>query len=125
MKRHRFAKEFQQAAIKKLTELKKRDTYQLMKKSDDRPRIPLTWVFKYKYDTDGYLDKFKARLCARGDLQATEQDNYAATLAAKTFRAIMAIAAAFDLEVFQYDAAGPVRILSMRRDAVGVPNSFR
>jgi hypothetical protein len=59
MERHRFAREFQQAAIKELTELEKRGTYQLVKKSDDKPRIPLTWVFKYKYDIDEYLDKFK------------------------------------------------------------------
>jgi Reverse transcriptase (RNA-dependent DNA polymerase) len=64
----------------------------------------LLWVFKYKFDTDGYLTKFKARLCVQGDLQSTEQDTYAATLAARTFRALIAIAAAFDLEIQQYDA---------------------
>lgn len=66
--------------------------------------IPLKWVFKYKFDEHGYLVKFKARLCARGDLQITTQDTYAATLAARTFRALMALAAAFDLELRQYDA---------------------
>jgi hypothetical protein len=30
--------------------------------------IPLMWVFSYKLDEDGYLDKYKARLVARGDL---------------------------------------------------------
>jgi hypothetical protein len=103
MMKHRFAKEFQQAAMKEMTELEKRGTYQLVRKSE-KSRVPLTWVFKYKFDIDGYLDKFKARLCVRGDLQATEQDTYAAILATKTFRAIMAIAAAFDLEIYQYDA---------------------
>jgi hypothetical protein len=62
------------------------------------------WVFTYKFDPDGYLLKYKARLVARGDLQVTEEDTYAATLAAQTFRAIMAITAAFDLEIRQYDA---------------------
>jgi Reverse transcriptase (RNA-dependent DNA polymerase) len=66
--------------------------------------LPLLWVFKYKFDTNGYLTKFKARLCVRGDLQTTEQDTYAATLAARTFRALMAISAAFDLEASQFDA---------------------
>ncbi len=64
----------------------------------------MTWVFKYKFDTDGYLVKFKARMCVRGDLQSTEQDMDATTLVAKTFRALTAIAAAFDLEIWQYDA---------------------
>jgi hypothetical protein len=64
----------------------------------------LTWVFKYKFDTNGYLKKFKARICVRGDLQSTEQNMYAATLTARTFRALMAISAMFDLETRQYDA---------------------
>ena len=47
----------------------------------------------------GYLEKYKARLCIRGDLQeSSREDNYAATLAARTFRALMAIAAPYDLE---------------------------
>jgi hypothetical protein len=66
--------------------------------------LPLLWVFKYKFDTNGFLTKFKARLCVRGDLQTADQDTYAATLAARTFRALMAIAAAFDLEIRHYDA---------------------
>jgi hypothetical protein len=31
--------------------------------------LPLMWVFTYKFDEDGYLTKFKARLVVRGDLQ--------------------------------------------------------
>jgi len=61
-------------------------------------------VFKYKFDLNGYLNKFKARLCVRGDLQTTEKDNYAATLAIRYFRTLMAMAAAFDLEIVQLDA---------------------
>jgi hypothetical protein len=103
MLRHRFSQEFQVAAQKEFSELEKRGTFSWVEKAD-QPRIPLTWVFKYKFDIDGYLEKFKARLCVRGDLQSTDQDTYAATLAAKTFRALMAISAAFDLEIWQYDA---------------------
>jgi hypothetical protein len=66
--------------------------------------IPTTWEFKYKFDEEGYLAKYKARSCARGDLQHTERDTFAARLAACIFRALMAITAAFDLETRQYDA---------------------
>ena len=67
--------------------------------------IPLKWVFLYKFDTDGYLLKHKARICVRGDLQPfTDEENYAATLAHKTFRALMAITAAFGYETKQMDA---------------------
>jgi hypothetical protein len=30
--------------------------------------LPLMWVFTYKFDVDGYLLKYKARLVVRGDL---------------------------------------------------------
>ena len=76
----------------------------LKAQASNKQVIPLKWVFKYKFDEHGYLVKFKARLCVRGDLQITTQDTYAATLAARTFRALMALAAAFDLELRQYDA---------------------
>ena len=64
----------------------------------------LKWVFKYKFDSDSYLQKLKAQLYIYGDLQITKEETYAATLAAQIFRALMAIAAAFDLEIRQYDA---------------------
>jgi hypothetical protein len=44
--------------------------------------LPLIWVFTNKFDEDGYLLKEKARIVARGDLYTTEDDTYAATLAA-------------------------------------------
>lgn len=66
--------------------------------------IPLIWVFTYKFDTEGYLLKFKARLCVRGDLQFIERDTFAATLAGKSFRSLIAITAAFDLDTLQLNA---------------------
>lgn len=65
--------------------------------------LPLMWVFKYKLNEMGMLLKYKARLCARGDLQATHFETYAATLAAKVFRLLCAIIAIFDLEAEQFD----------------------
>lgn len=104
MTKHRFANEFRNAAEKEIGELAKKGTYEVVLKDMQKEILPLTWVFKYKFNTDGYLEKFKARLCVRGDLQTTEQDTYAATLAARTLRALIAIAAAFDLDMMQYDA---------------------
>ena len=66
--------------------------------------LPLKWVYKYKTDSNGFIQRFKARLCARGDLQATTHDTYASTLALKVFRLMCAIVAHFDLEMEQMDA---------------------
>ena len=64
----------------------------------------LLWVWTYKFDINGFLTKYKARICVRGDLQMTESDNYAVTLTIRTFRVLMALAAAFYLDIMQLDA---------------------
>ena len=61
-------------------------------------------MFKYKFNTDGYLIKFKARLCVREDLQTIYEKTYAAILAARIFRTVMAIATTFDMKIHQFDA---------------------
>jgi hypothetical protein len=107
MLKHQYANEFKKAADKEFNTLLSKGTFEYIPKSeidDDTTPLPLMWVFTYKFDQDGYLLKHKARLVARGDLQYTAEDTYAATLAAQTFRAIMALVAAFDLETRQYDA---------------------
>jgi hypothetical protein len=99
---------FKQAAHKEYTNLESRGTWQIVEESSTQIKpLPLKWVFTYKFDTDGYLERYKARICVRGDLQPpNNRDNYAATLAAKVFRALMAIVAYFDLDAEQWDAIG-------------------
>jgi hypothetical protein len=103
MLRYRFFQKFQITAQKKFFELKKRDTFSLFEKAN-QSRISLIWVFKYKFNIDDYLKKFKTRLCVKNDLQSIDQNTYATTFAAKTFRALMIISIAFDLKIWQYDA---------------------
>ncbi len=77
--------------------------YASILKTDDTP-LPVMWLFTYKFDEDRYLLKHKARIVAQGDLQTLEEETYTTTLAAQTFRAVMALAAGFDLETRQYNA---------------------
>ena len=103
--RHPHKDQFTQAARKEFDHLTTRGTFRLAKRSDVKSTIlPLVWVFKYKFDDNGYLVKHKARLCVRGDLQKTEQDTAAATLAIRVFRALIALTASFGLKAKQYDA---------------------
>ncbi len=103
MLRYRFSQKFQMIAQREFFELKKRDTFSWIKKTN-QSRIFLIWVFKYKFDIDDYLKKFKTRLCVRDDLQSIDQNTYAAIFAAKTFRVLMIISTAFNLKIWQYDA---------------------
>ena len=103
--KHRYhSQQFIQAANKEFEHLRPRGTFQLATRPTDKNVLPLIWVFKYKFDDAGHLIKHKARLCVRGDLQKTEQDTAAATLAIRVFRALMALTASFKLNARQYDA---------------------
>ena len=105
MLKHPHMQQFSQAANREFEHLQSRGTFKLANKATVKTDIlPLVWVFKYKFDNDGYLIKHKARLCVRGDPQKTEQDTAAATLAIRVFRALMAITASFNLTAKQYDA---------------------
>lgn len=85
------------------------------------------WVYTYKFDKDGYLVKTKARLVVRGDQQARSdvENTYASTLAGKSFRTLMAIAARFDLELLQYDVVNAFVHAKMPYDVfMRMPHGF-
>jgi hypothetical protein len=103
MLKHPEKEGFIQAAKKEYGDLLLRETFSRLEHITEK-LLPLKWIFKYKFDCDGFLLKHKARLCARGDLQTTEEETYAATLAIQVFRAIMSLIAAFELKTNQYDA---------------------
>lgn len=106
--RHHPHKEcFLAAAAAEVKNLTNKATFEEVLKPNDRSKqvLPLRWVFKYKFDADGYLIKHKARICVRGDLERiSAEEKRAATLAARTARMIFALVAAFDLDLHQMDA---------------------
>ncbi|KAF7543720.1 hypothetical protein G7046_g9943 [Stylonectria norvegica] len=107
---HRFEKEFKEAEKVHLESHRQMNSWIEISRRDPRIRnsqiLDCMWVYTYKFDKHGYLRKCKARLVVRGDQQqkATAEDTYAATLAGKSFRTLLAIAARFDLEMLQFDA---------------------
>ncbi|KAM4061459.1 reverse transcriptase (RNA-dependent DNA polymerase) [Hirsutella rhossiliensis] len=106
LRTHRFGPQFREGAHAEWKALQQRGTFRAVPRDQVTGKLlPLTWVFKYKFDKHGFLTKFKARLCVRGDLQQLgDKDTYAATLAGRSFRILMAITAKFDLETRQLDA---------------------
>jgi len=74
-------------------------------KAQNQQILDYIWVYTYKFNQDGTFKSCKARLVVRGDQQKpTSQKTYATTLATRSFRIVMAIAARFNLELKQYDA---------------------
>ncbi|KAI1008055.1 hypothetical protein K3495_g167 [Podosphaera aphanis] len=72
----------------------------------DANLISTKWVFTVKLKPDGSLDRFKARLVARGFTQRFGTDykeTFAPTVQIATFRAFLAICAVEDLGLFHFD----------------------
>ena len=78
-------------------------TFEQVDKLADITLLLLTWVFRYKINSELQIERFKAKLCAQGDLQAIEYNTYAATLALQVFRFLIAFIVYFDLECKQFD----------------------
>jgi len=68
--------------------------------------VSTKWVFTVKLQADGTIERFKARLVARGFSQIYGEDyteTFAPTVRMDTLRIFLAIVAAEDLECCQYD----------------------
>jgi hypothetical protein len=64
------------------------------------------WVYKTKYDSNGNIEKYKARLVAEGFTQVEGVDyneTFSPVLCKDSFRMIIALVAHFDLELHQMD----------------------
>jgi hypothetical protein len=81
-------------------------TWELVRLPRGRRAVTSRWVFKLKLLADGTVDKFKARLCARGFTQRRGVD-YAETFSPvaryDTIRAVLAMAAELGMVVHQLD----------------------
>ena len=62
-------------------------------------------MFFYKFHSENFLIKYKARLVVRDDLEEVSiEDVYAFTLIIKIFRCLMTLTSAFELKTRQFDA---------------------
>jgi hypothetical protein len=69
MLRHSHAEEFTKVAQMKYDVIKTKRTWKIVDKRDDYKLISLKWIFIYKFDSDDFLFKYKARIVIRDDLQ--------------------------------------------------------
>ncbi|KAI7772858.1 hypothetical protein LA080_001633, partial [Diaporthe eres] len=106
---HQFGSLFKQAEVDHLQSHAEMRSWTEIRKKDPRAAgkqiLDCMWVYIYKFNKHGIFEKCKARLVVRGDQQARgqTQETYAATLAGRSFRTLIAIAAKFNLELIQYD----------------------
>ncbi|KAL1973313.1 hypothetical protein VTN31DRAFT_5948 [Thermomyces dupontii] len=104
MIRHPFRDNWFAACTTEIKKLEERGTYKVVSIPYGKQIVPLMWVFNYKFDDDGYLIKFKARLVVRGDLvEPNGRRTRSDTLAARTARALLAIMTYFDMDARHFD----------------------
>jgi hypothetical protein len=102
-----YAAEWKRAIDSEINSLNVNDTWKHIENLPiNAHAIDSRWVFKTKYHADGSLNKFKARLVARGFTQRPGIDydeTYAPVVKFTTLRLILAIAAYQDMEIHQMD----------------------
>jgi hypothetical protein len=103
--------QWRQAMMVELIAHQKNQTWKILPrhqffKNKKGKTIKCKWVYDKKFHHDGTLKKFKARLVARGFTQRHGVDyteTFAPTLALKSFRTLVALAAAHGLKLYQAD----------------------
>lgn len=98
--------EWKTAIKEEYSSVMKNNTWTLCDLPNGRRPISCRWVFKLKYRANGDVDKYKARLVARGFSQEKGFDyneTYSPTAKLTTFRVLLAIANHFGHHVHQMD----------------------
>jgi hypothetical protein len=101
--------EWEKAVNAELMTLEQMGTWELADAPENRKPITNKWVFVKKYNKEGDLQKYKARLVARGFSQIPGMDydqTFAPVVRLETIRAILALAIENDWEIQQMDVKG-------------------
>ena len=102
----RYAREWKLAIAKELEALTANHTWELTTLPPGRKAVTCKWVFKIKYTPTGAIDRYKARLVARGFTQVEGIDfdeTFAPTLRFESLRLLFALAIHFGLMIHQLD----------------------
>jgi hypothetical protein len=101
-----YGMKWREAIEREIRELKANGTWKKVDCPNGSNLISTKWVFTIKYTPEGAVDRYKARLVARGFSQVQGIDyneTFAPTVRMDTLRMLMAIVAAKDLECHQVD----------------------
>lgn len=86
--------------------LEDHETWSIIAKPNNVNTISARWIFKTKVTPDGKIDRYKARLIARGYSQKPGVDYfqvYASVIRNETIRILFALATQFDMNIIQFD----------------------
>jgi hypothetical protein len=104
-----YAKEWRAAMDEEINTLIKFGCFERVPRADALKHgrlVKSKWVFKVKYNGDGSLQRFKARIVGKGFTQVPGQDfyeTYSPVFSYTSLRTVLARAAAKDLQIDQWD----------------------
>eukprot|EP00873_Tetraselmis_striata_P034993 jgi/Tetstr1/455257/TSEL_042095.t1 len=101
-----FKEQWAQAVESEFNSLEKQGTWVVCELPEERTAIPSKWVFKVKYNADGSIARFKARLVVQGCRQRHGIDyaeTFAPTVKFTTIRVLFAIAVQYGWNIHQVD----------------------
>jgi hypothetical protein len=102
-----FGSQWRQAIGLEIQNLIRFGTWQFVKRPKHQAVISCKWVFDIKYSGDGRIERFKARLVARGFSQQEGidfEDTFAPVIRLESLRILLAIAAMYGLIAHLLDA---------------------
>lgn len=101
------ASEWRKAMEEEINSLYANNTWSLVDLPAGRKAISNRWVFKTKYDSDGIISRYKARLVIRGCAQRKGidyEETFSPVVRYTSIRMLLALAVKFDLQIDQMDA---------------------
>lgn len=102
------AKNWREAISAELEAHKTNKTWEIVPRSRDVNEISAKWIFKVKHDSRGNVERYKARLVARGFTQVEGVDYneiFAPVVRMDSVRLLISLSVQFDLKYRQFDIA--------------------
>lgn len=94
---------WKKAMEEELEAMRKNNVYTIVDKPPNQKIVGSRWVFKIKRNANGTIERYKARLVARGFSQVTEQETYSPVMRYSTLKFLLALSTQDQMSISHYD----------------------